>query len=120
MLFFPNIYPDELLYSVICRYAARKCEVSYKHLMMELFGSKNFVLNYDLPSNLNILVNCIKEHITTEITKLIYETTLYPYYSAFVEYEKAEAILDLMKNGCRHESVRSKSGIVFKLIPRKG
>ncbi len=52
---FPIPYPDELIYSVIARYAIHNGILSPKYLTEELFNNRNLTPTYDLPSHLDRL-----------------------------------------------------------------
>ena len=55
MIFFPTIYEDELLYSVISRYHVKSGNTSCRQTLEDVFNEKNIVLGIYLPSNINIM-----------------------------------------------------------------
>jgi len=97
--FFPTPYPDELYYSILCRYFVRSASASSTSTVIKLFGGLTVVsttLYY--PTQLN----CIEKWVPPEsgITdKMIIEKhTLYPYLllsDIYDIYLKAEIPLDL-------------------------
>ncbi|MBP8893861.1 MAG: TniQ family protein, partial [Saprospiraceae bacterium] len=52
---FPIPYPNELIYSVIARYAVHNGIISPKYLTEELFNSRNLTPTYDLSTHLDRL-----------------------------------------------------------------
>lgn len=78
---FPMPYPDELIYSVIARYAVHNGILSPKYLTEELFNSRNLTPTYDLPSHLDRLAGYLPGHYDALI--LISQHTLLPIYQPF-------------------------------------
>lgn len=96
--FFPTTYPDgELLYSVLARYHVRSGNISPKATIEELFGSRSVTAVVDLPANINSLIDNLPIGSANTDEKLIYENTLYPFYSAFLSPERAEIVMNSMK-----------------------
>lgn len=115
-MFIPPFYPDELFYSVICRYAIRTCQSSYKLLMKDLFGSINVLVNYDLPTKLDYFVKYLDNNIDITVDNIIINNTLYPYYATFSGLEKKTALIEMMEGRNNNGSVRSKAGITASNI----
>lgn len=124
--FFPTEYKDELLYSVLSRYHIRSSNVSFASTMEDLFNNRNANACFDLPCNINVLINNMP--LGNEYTSdyLIKGYTLYPYYAAFLEEEKAQAILKTIKLE-KGYGIHSRGGAVpviseidkhYKLCPR--
>ena len=78
---FPIPYPNELIYSVIARYAVHNGIISPKYLTEELFNSRNLTPTYDLPSHLDRLASYLPDHYDALI--LINQHTLLPIYQPF-------------------------------------
>jgi hypothetical protein len=78
---FPIPYPDELIYSVIARYAVHNGILSPKYLTEELFNNRNLTPTYDLPSHLDRVASYLPDHYDTLI--LINQHTLLPIYQPF-------------------------------------
>ncbi|SNU15223.1 Uncharacterised protein [Acinetobacter johnsonii] len=78
---FPIPYPDELIYSVIARYAIHNGILSPKYLTEELFNNRNLTPTYDLPSNLDRLASYLPDHY--DALTLINQHTLLPIYQPF-------------------------------------
>ena len=78
---FPTPYPDELVYSVIARYAVHHGILSPKYLTEELFNSRNLTPTYDLPSHLDRLASYLPDHYDAH--SLIQNHTLFPLFQPF-------------------------------------
>ena len=78
---FPIPYPDELIYSVIARYAVHNGILSPKYLTEELFNSRNLTPTYDLPSHIDTLASYLPDQYNA--LTLISQHTLLPIYQMF-------------------------------------
>ncbi len=93
--FFPTPYPDETLYSIIARYHIYSGNMTYKHTITNLLGIRVWRAKWDMPSHIGVLQSRIPDiGLTTD--DLIYNHTLYPYYSAFLPEEKRFIIKNQM------------------------
>jgi hypothetical protein len=96
--FFPNPYPDELLYSVLARYHIRCGNTSPKITQRELFGSTNAAAVVDLSCNLNSLIKRLSDFSNYTALDFIYFNTLYPIYAPFIPESRANLIVKAMKS----------------------
>lgn len=87
---FPTPYPDELLYSVLARYHVWSGNTSPKMTTEELFGKRTVRSVWDLPANLNVLLNQMGSYWDAD--QLIYNHTMYPYYAAFLLPKQAKQV----------------------------
>lgn len=76
---FPIPYPNELIYSVIARYAVHNGIISPKYLTEELFNSRNLTPTYDLSTHLDRLASYLPDHYDAH--SLIQNHTLFPLLS---------------------------------------
>ncbi|WP_428992390.1 TniQ family protein [Acidithiobacillus ferrooxidans] len=53
--FFPEPYPDELLYSICARYHIMSRNNDFRHTVEDLFGCRQACAVYDFPSRLAAL-----------------------------------------------------------------
>lgn len=83
LAYFPQIYPGELLYSVLARYHRHLGSTSPIHSMEALFGRRLIVASIDLPGYLQVLADRLPEGFGWTVDRLIDELTLLPYYTAF-------------------------------------
>lgn len=97
--FFPTIYEGELLYSVISRYKRTAGIINKRALMEDLYGQVVSLNNLHFPVHIDDLIDnllCLYK-ITSD--KLIKENTLYRPFTAFLNEDKAQRIMEIMKNG---------------------
>jgi len=83
MHFFPTPYPDEILYSVLARYSVRCGITSYQTIMESIFGKCSSRAVMEMPFNLNSLVSNLPVNCPYTADDLIYNHTLYPFFTAF-------------------------------------
>lgn len=114
--FFPTPYPEgELLYSVLARYHIRSGNISPKATIEELFGSRTVTAVVDLPANIDSLIDNLPVGSALTPEKLIYENTLYPFYSAFLSPERADTVMNSMK-GNDGGRIHNRMGIMASVI----
>lgn len=99
MNFFPSPYHDELLYSILGRYAARSGNNSEIHSITDLFGIRTSTAIVELPSRIDLLIDNMPVNSPYTSEYFIMKHTLFPCYAAFTRQERAEEIIDVMKNG---------------------
>lgn len=83
LAYFPEIYPDELLYSVLARYHCHTGGRSDAQTMETLFGRRQVVADIDLPGALDRLAERIPPGRALHVDRILDELTLLPYYVAF-------------------------------------
>lgn len=105
---FPTPYPDELLYSVLARYHVRSGNISPKVTTEELFGKRTIRSVWDLPANLNILLNQTGSYWNTD--QLIFNHTMYPYYAAFLLPKQADQVKQSMI-GNKGSTIHTRIGV---------
>lgn len=116
IIFFPDPYPDELLYSVCARYTDIVGYPGSSSVNQELFGSRSKVASVDLPINLGYLVaNLPTGHQYTE-DQIIDENTLLPFYAPFCPAERISSVRFDMKYSNSSQIYR-RLGIFSKHIP---
>lgn len=88
--FFPDPYPDELLYSVCARLSLRSKYPRITATVRELFGSENATAIIDLPGRLTFLVSQLPPGHLYTAERLIEEHTLLPFYAPFLPPERLQ------------------------------
>jgi hypothetical protein len=113
--FFPDPYPEELLYSVIARYQERVMVIDRKAALLDLFGTLNALAVIALPSHLGALVANLPpgNPYTPEI--LIKQNTLLPYFAPFLERNQLESIMADMI-GERGSAVAGRAGLMASTV----
>jgi len=93
---FPEFYEDEILYSTLARHHVRSGNLSSKLTLQELFGSTTVTASMELPANINSLIANIPKYFSISAEELIHKHTLYPFYTAFLQENRANYIYNLM------------------------
>lgn len=117
LLFFPNPYPDELLYSVCARYHRLSCNLSYKSTVKDLFGTVTACAVVDLPSHLDELSGKLLSRTLSDPDRLISERTLLPVYAPFLPERRLKKLIFCMKGASRGGSVHYSSGVMASTVP---
>ena len=99
LAYFPQIYPGELLYSVLARYHRHMGAPSPIQSMEALFGRRLVVASIDLPGYLQVLADRLSPGFGWTADRMIDELTLLPYYTAFQPAEVAQRARAAMKRG---------------------
>ncbi len=99
MNFFPTPYPDEILYSTMARYCIRSGNIKEIHNFEDLFGTRNCIAIMELPTRLDALVENMPMGTKYTAEYFIYKHTLFPFLAAFIPKERAEKIIQTMRNG---------------------
>lgn len=102
---FPQVYPDELVFSICSRYHELLAYKSGYSTGRDLFGSDRIVVAVDLPNNLGRLCNSLPVNHDYTTERLINRHTLYPVFSAFISPERAESL--------RNDLVQSRGGAAY-------
>ena len=85
--FFPEIYPDELLYSLFARYYIRTGYAAYISVAQDLFVNPGDFPDIEFINTLNKeVINIITRNISFD--NIILKHTMFPYYSKFLPYER--------------------------------
>ena len=107
--FFPAPYPNECLYSILCRYYARSGSAGYESVSKVLFGSvQSLALSVYLPIRLECIDNWLPQSSGITQHDIVIKHTLYPYWA--VRYPSFHAEMDELIN----------SGKISKDIQRLG
>ncbi|PPC88809.1 MAG: hypothetical protein CTY35_15915, partial [Methylotenera sp.] len=81
--YFPNIYPGELLYSVLARYVKHTALPPDTLVNNELFGKRYAIPSFDLPFGLAQLALLIPNKHYTIAKRLLEQLTLFKYLIRF-------------------------------------
>lgn len=99
LAYFPQIYPGELLYSVLARYHRHMGAPSPIQSMEALFGRRLIVASIDLPGYLQALADRLSPGFAWTADRMIDELTLLPYYTAFQSEGALRRARAAMKSG---------------------
>lgn len=114
--FFPDPYPDELLYSVCARFADRVQYPGESSVVWQLFGTRNGAAVVDLPSRLGHLVASLPPGHNYTVDQLIDDHTLLPFYSPFCPLSRISQVREdmLSANG---SLLYGRLGILVNQVP---
>ncbi len=97
--FFPTPYPNELWYSVLCRYHLRSGNQSPNMTMEQLFGAEAVkVSTYFTGNHLQKLLSGLPYGFI-DIDKVINEHTLFPFVTRFSSVQQRQAVYDYLSSG---------------------
>ncbi|MBT3072197.1 TnsD family transposase [Rhodomicrobium sp. Az07] len=113
--YFPQVYPGELLYSVLARYHRHTGSSSPKGTAEELFGRSTAIAAVDLQGSLGVLAERIPPGRGLTSEALAREHTLYPYYTSFEPPEMAAHVLRSLVQGSA-DGVHLKLGIAASTV----
>lgn len=99
MNFFPVPYPDEILYSILARYCIRSGNTKDIHNFEDLFGTRNCIASLELPTHLDALIDNMPMGAKYTAEYFIYQYSLFPFLAAFIPQDRAEKIIETMRNG---------------------
>lgn len=95
--FFPDPYPDEILYSICARYAERVKYPNRQKVNLDLFGREDIIASVDFPTRLDNLVASLRtEKYSSD--QFIDENTIYPFFEPFISIDRSKMIRHEMKN----------------------
>lgn len=107
--FFPDPYPDELLYSVCARYANRVNYPNKLEVSRDILGKRGLSAIVDFPNRLERLLASIP-YSNYSIEDLINKNTLFPFFEPFLIPEKAKDIRNDLK-GTENNRIRTRLAI---------
>ncbi|MCG7878511.1 MAG: TnsD family Tn7-like transposition protein [Candidatus Thiodiazotropha endolucinida] len=96
-MYFPKLYPDELLYSAIARCRVHLGVGSHKVLVRMLFGDSKVAAITDLPGHLTALAS----NTGVSAAGLVTHHTLFPLYAPFIPQERRHDLYQAMLSSNR-------------------
>ena len=112
---FPDVFPDEILYSICARFHERVQYSNKKGIMRELFGDEAAIAVVDLPSNLGSLISALPFGNPHTVERLINDHTLFPFFGPFLHPEQAQQLWADME-GTRGPAIKMRSGVMASTI----
>ncbi|QSO48421.1 TnsD family Tn7-like transposition protein [Alicyclobacillus mengziensis] len=96
----PQIYSDELLYSVLSRYK-RMCGMQSRRAFLEdVYGESKMLTSIFFPQYLERFRENLPPYSKITVDELIWNHTMFPFYTAFLSKERSDLIYSMMVNGC--------------------
>ena len=99
LAYFPTIYPDELLYSVLARYRLHVGSPGPMYTLDALFGNRKVIATFDLPGHLQRLADRIHPNRGLSADRMIDAHTLFSYFTAFEPPALQEKTRNAMRSG---------------------
>lgn len=96
--YFPELYPDELFYSWICRYYAHSGFPNYNMVLEEILQSRTARIDMEFLGKLNADAKQFFEQ-NYGMEKLIWEHSMLPQYVKFIPQEQLMKAIDVLKIG---------------------
>lgn len=115
--YFPTVYPEELLYSVLARYHRHVGSPGPVHTQQALFDNRRVIATYDLPGHLQLLAQRIPPDRELNCDRIINTLTLYPYFTAFEPPYLQSKVRQAMKQG-KIENLHVKLGLAAFRVGR--
>ena len=116
LLFFPTPYPDEILYSVLCRCHKRCGEPSARRTNLKMWG-KAYGKRLYLPDNIEHIAEQIPVSARLTAERFIADTTIFPFLKPFLTQDKAARLFDDMKYG--NSNIYNIAGFSHVLLSRQ-
>ncbi len=114
--YFPDPYPDELLYSVWARFGDQVQYSNRGDITRELFGSKSDHALVDWSCSLGYLVGQLQAGHCYTIDTLISDHTLFPLYAPFLPRERRDLLRNQMITG-NGAGFQHRLGMMISHIP---
>ena len=96
--FFPAPYPDELWYSVICRYHIHSGNSCAKHTLRQLYGDNFSAPSLMLCGSVNTLLTQLPQGFLSA-KNIVMQHTFYPYYARFFPTQRKRSTYAYVVNG---------------------
>jgi hypothetical protein len=94
---FPTPYPDELFYSILCRYRLRIGNSKVRTISQELYGSRKNS-NVLFPRFIDRIVSLLPSNVGFSTESFIQNTTLFPYYTPYISAERSKTFRAYMQS----------------------
>ncbi|QSO48506.1 TnsD family Tn7-like transposition protein [Alicyclobacillus mengziensis] len=96
----PQIYSDELLYSVLARYKHMCGMQSRRAFLKDVYGQSKMLTSIFFPQYLERFRQNLPPYSKITVDELIWNHTMFPFYTAFLSKERSDSIHRMMENGC--------------------
>ena len=93
---FPTPYPDEIFYSILCRYHVRNANPGMVTTIKECWGYRDATKSLYLPTDLDAIVSRLPENTGITIEALIWKHTMYPYVRPVLSKKRADLLCNML------------------------
>lgn len=113
--YFPQRYPDELVYSLLARYAAHNGYPAEAYINEILFAKRSVVASFDLIGHIDTLVSRLPKGLGVTEDSILNKMSLFRFYTIYQPPEIAESAAQDLRTG-KVSNLHLKLGInTFKL-----
>lgn len=116
LVYFPLIYPDELIYSVVARWLRHQGCAQRTNALERLFGRRFAMASIHVPCGLNVFQQHFPERLDLSPEHLLDAHTLFPYWSAFEPPVRRTQMREAIEEG-HTQSIFLRSGLAAYRIP---
>ena len=96
--YFPLIYPDEILFSVLARYHTHTGNMYIFNTLIDLYGEHYPKrINIELPKGIKDLLSQIPADFAFDYNSIIQNNTLFNYYAPFISVRKQMDLFEFME-----------------------
>ncbi|MCZ8355281.1 MAG: TniQ family protein [Cyclobacteriaceae bacterium] len=111
--YFPEILPDESLYSLVCRYKKYNFPLNHHHVTQQLFGKTHIAVRPDLTVRLKEFSDRTFHILKLDVSDVIYKLTIWPFYFHFLLPNRKGLLLDKLKKVTQKNFLQT-SGLLNK------
>ncbi|MFN7491246.1 MAG: TniQ family protein, partial [Chryseotalea sp.] len=111
--YFPEILPDESLYSLVCRYKKYNFPLNHHHVTQQLFGKTHIAVRPDLTVRLKEFSDRTFHILKLDVSDVIYKLTIWPFYFHFLLPNRKGLLLDKLKKETQKNFLQT-SGLLNK------
>ena len=113
--FFPEPYPEELLYSLCARYTERVGYPNKKTTAEDLFGGIGLSAIVDFPSNIDNLISVLPPGHCFSVDGIIDHHTLFPFFEPFLPAARAKLVRKEMRSASQNY-LTARTGVKVRQI----
>jgi len=99
--FFPTPYPDEIFYSVLCRYHLKSGSPAFVSTAKAVWGKK-ISANLYLPQSLGEVATRLPAKTGLTAKYFVLNNTIYPFLKPFLPRERGFQVLELLQSKTQH------------------
>jgi len=111
--YFPEILPDESLYSLVCRYKKYNFPLDHHHVTQQLFGKTHITVRPDLTVRLKEFSDRTYHILKLDVNDVIFKLTIWPFYFHFLLPNRKGLLLDKLKKETQKNFLQT-SGLLNK------
>ena len=111
--FLPELYENELFYSVIARYRTKCGMISGRALIRDLFGRFVVITSSNFPQYIKDFIRNLPPTSKIVAKEIIEEHTLFRFYTSFLSEDRARLVYQTMEDGGSHSKLNIEQRLGF-------